>query len=236
MNYTGFANAALQMGYESIMVRPQRKFSNIKFDSPSGGTIRMPDIIAMAVVRERHIDQLEITDHPIEQGSSISDHAFKRPAEVTLEIAWSNSPLVSNGLINAAVTAGAANNSVVSTGVAVYGAVQAIQSVQSALNSVGADQITAAYITLQELQNQRALFDLSTGKREYTNMICKTLSVETDEKTENALIVTMVCHEVILVNVQTVNVPKSTSKNPSSNASLIDQGQRTCTPANLSGM
>lgn len=234
MSYSGFSNAALQMGYEAIMIRPKRGFANIRYASPSGGTIKMPDISAMATVRERHMDQLEITDHPVEQGASISDHAFKRPAEVTLEIVWSNSPVVSNGLINSAVAAGAANSNIVRTGAAIYGAVQAIQSVQSALAGVNSDQMKTAYDTLLELQENRALFDLTTGKREYVNMVCKTLSVETDEKTENALFVTMVCHQVILVNTQTVSLPKSTQKNPSDTASTIDQGTKSLIPATLS--
>jgi hypothetical protein len=236
MSYTGFSNAALQMGYEAIMIRPKRGIFNARYSDLNnpGSTIKMPDIKAMAVIRERHMDQLEITDHPVEQGANISDHAFKRPAEVTLEIAWSNSPTVSNGLISSAVAAGVANSNVVKTGAAIYGAVQAIQSVQSALAGVNPDQMKKAYDTLLELQTQRALFDLTTGKRQYTNMVCKTLSVETDERTENALFITMVCHQVILVNTQTVSLPKSSQKNPSDTASTIDQGTKSLVPATLS--
>lgn len=238
MSYTGFANAALQMGYDAKMVllRPKRGIFNARYsdlDVP-GATIKMPDIKAMAVIRERHMDQLEITDHPVEQGASISDHAFKRPAEVTLEIAWSNSPIVSNGLINSAVAAGAANSNAVKTGAAIYGVVQAIQSVQSTLAGVSPDQMRNAYDTLLELQTQRALFDVYTGKRDYLNMVCKTLAVETDEKTENSLIVTMVCHQVILVNTQTVSIPKSTTSKPETCASTIDQGGKSLIPATLS--
>jgi len=239
MSYSGFTNAALQMGFESIVIKPERRgIYNAKYADPStpGATIAMPDIKAMATVRERHMDQLEITDHPVEQGASISDHAFKRPAEVTIEIAWSLSPnnaAGTSGLINSAVAAGAANNKIVKTGAAIYGAVQAIQGVQSAL--AGVEVLKKAYDTLLELQSQKALFDVYTSKRTYLNMVCKTLSTETDYTTANALIITMVCHQVILVNTQTVAIPKSTAKNPEKFATPIQKGQSSAIPSNAMG-
>ena len=50
------------------------------------GTI-MPDV----VLEEIHRDDLIITDHPVEKGAAISDHAFKRPEEVEMGCGWSNS-------------------------------------------------------------------------------------------------------------------------------------------------
>ena len=51
------------------------------------------NITAMATVLEHHHDEMEITDHPVATGSNITDHAFKRPSEVTLHLDWSNSPI-----------------------------------------------------------------------------------------------------------------------------------------------
>lgn len=41
-------------------------------------------IIPNVVVDESHVDELTITNHPVEQGAAISDHAFKNPAQVTV--------------------------------------------------------------------------------------------------------------------------------------------------------
>lgn len=54
---------------------------------PSGGLFFVADVTE----REEHHDQLFITEHPIEAGANISDHAYKRPAEVQLRLGWSNS-------------------------------------------------------------------------------------------------------------------------------------------------
>ncbi|WP_407059275.1 phage baseplate protein (plasmid) [Ralstonia syzygii subsp. celebesensis] len=48
---------------------------------------------AYITLQEQHHDELVITDHPVEQGAAISDHAYKKPAELTLTIGWSDSSL-----------------------------------------------------------------------------------------------------------------------------------------------
>lgn len=48
-------------------------------------------ILADVTIDERHSDELEITQHPVEQGAAITDHSFKRPASVTIRIGFSNS-------------------------------------------------------------------------------------------------------------------------------------------------
>jgi hypothetical protein len=45
-------------------------------------------IQADAVVTERHTDNVEVTDQPVEQGSLVSDHAYRRPSELTLTYYW----------------------------------------------------------------------------------------------------------------------------------------------------
>jgi hypothetical protein len=51
----------------------------------------LKNIVADAVLEERHEDETEITHHPVEVGATISDHAYERPAELTLTYVWSMS-------------------------------------------------------------------------------------------------------------------------------------------------
>lgn len=53
--------------------------------------------IADVTVEEMHSDELEITDHPVEIGADVSDHAFKRPATVLIRAGWSNSSPEADG-------------------------------------------------------------------------------------------------------------------------------------------
>lgn len=56
-----------------------------------GGAAGGP-IIAQATIEEEHRDEMIITEHPVENGATISDHAFKRPSELALRLGWSGSP------------------------------------------------------------------------------------------------------------------------------------------------
>lgn len=46
-------------------------------------------VFPQIVVEETHADALRITDHPVESGASISDHAFAMPETVTITAAAS---------------------------------------------------------------------------------------------------------------------------------------------------
>lgn len=47
-------------------------------------------IIPGIVIEEDHQDALTITDHPVERGANITDHAFKQPARLDIQCQWSN--------------------------------------------------------------------------------------------------------------------------------------------------
>jgi hypothetical protein len=229
-NFTGFVQAGLQIGLDSILIKPKRGFYNIRSQDGKVTTI-YPDIIAHATVEERHHDELEVTDHPVEQGAMINDHAFKRPAEVTLHLGWSNSPPSPGGLINPLIATAAANSPIVNAGANLYGLAKGVQGIQSAMSGAGMEQIKAIYQTLLQLQESRALFDLYTGKRKYVNMILKSLATETDFRSSNSLPITMTCKQVILVNTKTVALSKGTQANPQATASPADKGTQAAIPA-----
>lgn len=53
-------------------------------------------IIPQCTIEERVRDDLEITEHPIEDGANITDHAFKKPSIITARYGWSNSGSIFN--------------------------------------------------------------------------------------------------------------------------------------------
>jgi|GEM_PF-1279559 len=54
--------------------------------APSYTTVYVFD----AILRALHVQELEMTQHPVQTGANISDHAYLRPAELTLEIGMSD--------------------------------------------------------------------------------------------------------------------------------------------------
>lgn len=154
--------------------------------------------VADVTVEEDHEDELSITDSPVEQGATITDHAVKRPAQLVVKVGYSNSSLQALG------------------------------------NPNYVQQVYSAFLTLQAT---REPFDVLTGKRFYTDMLIRRLSTTTNERTEDALMMTCEMRQIIITNTQTVNLPPSQSmKTPSANAPTVDTGTKAATtPSTASG-
>jgi hypothetical protein len=54
--------------------------------------------VPQVTVEEEHIDELAVTEQPVEQGAAITDHSYKRPARLTVTAGWSNSNNSGNAL------------------------------------------------------------------------------------------------------------------------------------------
>lgn len=201
-NPFGYVLAGAVIGLESVLIRPRRG---------------MGPLVAQVTIEESHKDELEITDHPVEQGASITDHSFKRPAEVTIICGWSNSPGGGGAIAG------------------LPGGVQAgLFGIQSALQGANISQVKEVYQKLLKLQADRIPFDVYTGKRVYSNMLLRSLQVHTDKASENSLAVTAVCRQIIMVSTQTVNIssaPASEQQSPESTMPTTNSGTKRLLPA-----
>ncbi len=166
---------------------------------------KLGPIKAQVTIEETHSDELVITEHPVEQGAAISDHAYKRPAEVTLKCGWSNSGLQSVGQVLTAA----------------YGLIA------DGSSGSGFNYVKDVYRKLLALQESRIPFTILTGKRQYKNMLIRSLSTTTDETSENCLNVTVSCREVILVRTRVTTVPpRDVHKEPAKTAPVEDKGTK----------
>lgn len=129
-------------------------------------------IIADATVEERHMDRLEITNHPVETGAAITDHAFYHPPELTLVLGWSNSAKPSK-LAQAADVAMAYAATLGGGGGEIAGTVLGAAQAGFNILTKDPDVIYKIYQDLLSLLQNRYLFDVQTKKRLYKNMICK---------------------------------------------------------------
>lgn len=158
-----------------VLVRPRRSIGGL-----------YPDVI----VEESHEDSLQITEHPVEQGAAINDHAFKKPEVVTIR----------GGVSDSSAEGG---------------------------EKPGQE----FYEKLLELQKKREPFDIVTGKRQHKNMLLESLSVVTGPDTENCLLFTAGCREVILVKTQVTSVPpRKNHASPGKTGATDDKGQKQAQP------
>lgn len=210
MGTLGYVLPAASIGFGAIMVRPRRGF----FPFNDEGEALAP-LVAQAYVEEVHNDELEITEHPIEQGAAISDHAYKKPSEVVIRCGWSNSPSSAGSLVSQAVGVGATLGGGVGRAIGILAsASQTLNAAQSLLKGNDQNQVKDIYDRLLAIQVSRIPFDLLTGKRAYRNMMFRSLRVDSNSETENSLIVVAHCREVLIVSTRVISVPASAQQNP----------------------
>lgn len=158
------------------------------------------DITIAVSIEERHNDELVITEHPVEVGAQITDHAYRKPSEVVMRCGWSNSDYA-----------------------ALLGTIQALFN--GSLPS--ADYVSSVYSQLLALQQSRQPFDVTTSRRQYTNMLISGLAVTTDAKTSAALIVTATLREIIRVETKVAKLPpKANQADPSATSEVQDMGTK----------
>lgn len=178
---------------DTILIQPTRSISGPGFT-----------IIPDAVFEERHLDELEITQHPVERGSPISDHAFKRPMELMMVLGFSNT--VSLAELGSDLIGG---------------------NLSDVAFDVTNNKINDAYTNLRTLQDTKALCSVTTKKRTYQNMVVKGLSAITNVETENSLIVEVFFQEVIIVDTQvSAMAPLSQQAQPQKTGDVANTGTK----------
>jgi hypothetical protein len=181
------------------------------------GTI-IPDV----TIEEHHTDRMEITVHPVAQGTPISDHAYRQPCQVVMRLGWTNSNPVGSavsGLMSGGLLGGA-------------------EGLASSFTESRAKDIYQQLLNLQTGTQSGSPnappnpqpFQLTTGKRNYPAMMIAELTVTTDRHSEYALMLEARLQEVIIVSTQITNTPgaadQADQSKPQTTAGTTDQGTK----------
>jgi len=155
---------------------------------------------------EAHQDELQITEHPVEKGAQINDHAFKLQPEVTIQCGWSNADFAA--------------------------LIGTLESIFTGGGLPSADYISTVYSQLLALQETRQPFDVVTSMRMYRDMLFKSLRVVKDQKTGKALSVTATLKQIRIVQTQATTLPpKESQASPQATAETQNTGTKAATPA-----
>ena len=187
----------------TALFKPSRQIGpySTSFPLPTGVSQFTP-LVAQVTVKESPIDELEVTNHPVEQGASITDHSFKKQAELILEVGWSNSGFQS--LLND---------------------LTAFKTLLTGDGTGGFNYVDQVYQQLLTIQLSRIPINIVTGKRKYKNMLIRRMTAPTTSETENAIFVTMTLYEVLVAQTVASNFPDaSVQANPQNTATIQNTG------------
>jgi hypothetical protein len=153
-----------------------------------------------ATLEEIGTDTLQITEHPVEAGANITDHAFYRPAELVMHCGWSNA--------NALFTTSVGGNQTFAGG-----------------SLTKDDYVSSIYSQLLALQQSLQPFSVVTTIRLYNNMVITSISLTRDKRTSQALMVTVTLKQIIIVNtLSTTLAPTANQTNPASTSETANYG------------
>lgn len=175
--------------------------------APGAPSRSIGGIIAQVTIEEVERYSTTITEHPVEVGANVSDHAYINPTEVVLRVGWSNSGYAALG-----------------------GALAALSTAQS-LSQVIGDFTSPAYVTgiynqLLNLWLNKIPFTIVTGKQQHTNMLIRDMTITTNVDTENGLIATISCRHLFFATTTTTTIPdNSVAANPQNTSSPVPTGQ-----------
>jgi len=124
-------------------------------------------LVLDASVREEHLAEVEVTDHPVEQGAAVSDHARPKPEEITIEGVVSNTPLNHFQTLRAESRDGYTWQT--------SAAVNSVRGMPGAAES--------AYQQLRDLRDKPRLITVVTALRTYDDMVMTSLKVPRDGQT-----------------------------------------------------
>lgn len=89
--------ASLPYSLEALLLGRSRSIEPIE-----GGDAIVPDV----TISEVHDDEVTITQHPVDTGAAISDHAIVQPASVTCVFGWSDSSRALNSALDGSILKG----------------------------------------------------------------------------------------------------------------------------------
>lgn len=144
-----------------------------------------------AVLREEHTSELAVTDSPVETGVLLSDHAYMLPQRLTMEGAFSNTPMHQEG--------------------GGFGVLVGGDGIKAAADN-GMPRSTNAWDVLTKLQAMAVPFDVQTGLKLYKDMVITRLSATQDETSVGALFFTADLRQVLFATSQTVTYPPRAPK------------------------
>jgi hypothetical protein len=159
------------------------KGAPIKGEDDQPQTQQLPPFVTIS--EHRH-DEVQITDHPVEVGSVVSDHAYRMPASLQMRIGWTPSS-----------AAGSGNPSIFGL------AIPTLSGFLGQSGGAGNTYIQEIYTLLLGIMGARQLVQIATPKRTYQRMLLHSVTEETTTETENTLVVVCAFREIMQASIQT---------------------------------
>ena len=88
---------------QALLLGRKRSIESNSLSGLLSGESIIPDV----VISEMHTDEVVVTQHPVDVGAQVTDHAYRQPATVICTFGWSDSSRMINSLLDGSIFRGA---------------------------------------------------------------------------------------------------------------------------------
>ncbi len=161
------------------------------------------DIISIdAVVTELHSAQAEVTSHPVETGSAISDNVIPGPLKISCQCTVTNTPVTIPASHMSGATGSSAGQKLTFRGSTEIPA----GSAELLHFDTSFDRVRDVHSDVKRLMAAGTIIEVSTSLVDYDNMLITNLSVPRSAQSGNALTFSFDAQQVTIVSTQEVTV------------------------------
>ena len=160
------------MTINTLFVRSKKSIGGVQFD---------------AVLNETHVNDLTITDNPVEAGVQVTDHVVKEPVQLTMEVVVTDTPLGFQAVD------------------------QIVDSVSGRFGSSTSGNVTrsdAAHNALVALQETAEPLTVQTSFVLYQNMLIRNITVARDKNTRRIAKMTVSMRTITILDTQVIELPE----------------------------
>jgi len=152
------------------------------------GASRSIDIFSLdATLSESHQSELTVTDHPVEFGAAVSDHAVLQPVVVTVVGEVTDTPMSARANDNGEI-------------------VFAANDLFGSSTNESKTRAIVAYEAFEEMQRNRRLVSIQTGLRLYDNCLLLSFLSHQETSTGNAVGFVLRFKRIIIADTETISV------------------------------
>lgn len=151
------------------------------------------DLVIDASLKEDIIITSNVTEHPVENGTAISDHIFKQPIKLQIEGYITDSPNIVLGVINLPLVKNSAQS--------------LIDNFKNLLPfNTGDTPSQQAYSVIMQMWKERALITIVTQLEVFDNMVIENVNFTKDAQSVHRLVFSMQCKQVAFVDTATSTI------------------------------
>lgn len=164
--------------------------------------LMVPDVVTL----ETHTDELVVTEHPVERQSPVGtgyivDNAYRKPSQLVMSVGFASGGSFLDLLDTRSIGMG-------------YGS--------------SPQEVYAAFLNMQQ---NRELLNVTTGKRQYSNMVLQKIVVTTKADSEHVLSADLTLSEVIVTSTKAIKVAAKANMQQGANTSVTSNtGTKTTVP------